>query len=403
MSADNGSASPAGFNIPIPVDLEGVIRAWKEAIKSVSADLDALRKKAEAQVKGGRPLDPALANQIEALGAARRSMQQTLAEKKADLDFQKEAQAALKVAEARESSQARLNSARLSLVQAGMQRIGMSSSSVGSAMGFLQNTASAASGLGRMASAAGYARLGTLITGAAGALGAVGGPVGVALLAAEAVAKASEMYTGSISAVGKAAGAQAQAFERLAGGRGNLNTLDPGNAQQAQRVNAMQTKAFAQGQAQMPLGVLDAIANILGFPSANQIAMGERYRSHEEKMEAYRQKLGVSFNANNKGTRRQANIIYERRMATTEMKLAGMQATAQGQGERFYAQQWELASQEAEEAYGQTQVENRERILEMRAKDPRYAINRVLENEQRRWLRDVETDRVMRYNAWSMA
>lgn len=409
--SDDSAPSTAGFNIPIPVDVEAVISAYRKAIKEVSGDLDGLQKKAEAQMKSGGVIDSALANEIGALSRARNDLRQDLKTKQAELTRRRVAEEERRKQEKQDAEdEARLH-ARLHLQGMAMRRLGFSEGPIAEASAYAHQAAHSAITLGTTLKKAGYAKLGAAAKGAGevvldGALriGAIAtNPYVLAgAVALGAATQAYRMQTASTMAMGKAASSTAEDFRTLAGGDAFGNMIDAGNASQALRVHQGMGDAAARGRAGMPMGVADAFANLLGFQSGDQIANGEVYRKHAVAMETAKQKFGLDWNENTEGTRRQTKILYEREMSGIGTTFENIWATALGQGDKFRRDKYAKARFEAEQNQAASEDVRRTQDLEIWNNSAKHALDRVHANEQRRWLRDVELDRLQRYNAWSM-
>lgn len=478
--SDESAPSTAGFNIPIPVDMEAVTSAMRKAIKDVSADLDALRKKAEEQMKQGGPVETALAAEIGALGRARASMRQSLEEKQKQFAAQreesakrkKEAEAAgwdlslaseMTLGEAPESTAAKyrkLREARLTkigmldaqdkaaaakeadkaradalkakneaqrreeerryaqsrLLHAGMTKLGVQPTAASEIISHAYSAGSQLSSWGSTLTKAGAPTLGGALSGAgATAIGAAESMAAFAIPLAlgGAIAGAGvKLYSERTAAIRENAEIlrlQAGTLESLTGGT-IATSLQDGSTERAERVSARVKAARDRGMAIGTVGLLGYAARPFESIRGSQAETIEAITRHEAMLEEYRQKYGSQYNPyNNPQVHKMARLAFSRSTDPTKNPLGFLSFQAQ----RLYYSLTGEAGAFAEKTYQEFLRPEAEK--EMRTRDvewsnyqrqwersPAFAVARVVENEKRRWLRDVEVDRVQRYNAWSM-
>lgn len=142
------------------------------------------------------------------------------------------------------------------------------------------------------------------------------------------------------------------------------------------------------------------IANLFGFESAAQVANEEKYRQHAVKLEEAHQRFGLDKEFDHEGTRKQADILFRRKQVSLEYRwsqiknfwrLGTIEDAARDEA-RMQAEQQAMDSETKRRATIEAQWNN----------GLDGAINRVLENEKRRWLRAVEQDRAARFASWSL-
>jgi hypothetical protein len=452
--SDDAAPSTAGFNIPIPVDTEMVIAAMRKAIKEVSSDLDKLRKKAEDQMKQGGVVDSALASEIGALGRARDTMKKSLSEKREELSARNEANAAEKARQEEEDHQNRRKYAQSRVLHAGMHKLGVNPGVMASAVsqlysisfnmgtygGYLramsgaklaEDTATAAE-LNKMSIRQLIARTGKLSRAAGAEAAAQGGnalmaTVGTALetaapIAARIAGVAADVtpymaplmwgrnaYAGATAGVktgGELAQERASAFFDQTRRDEALNT---GGLGTAQRVFRNQQAAEAYGRESGVVGAFARVTDPFSDYSGQRGDQARQRMAHEKQKEAYRQRFGLNLdpdkaaiNIANTNLSRDANIFRSFWTAAGLYTKYAYYNKMSGEGDKFLQQTWDDYVRQASDHKMNSDATAWEKYEERYAKGGEYAINRVLENEQRRWLRDVEVDRIARFNDWSM-
>jgi hypothetical protein len=442
--------SPLSAKIELPAAFHEVIAEYKKAIASVKRELKEVEAEAKEVLKTRGAPDEALNRRADALreihmGLQDKANEQIAQKQNAILGDEIEAHAMERdknqLLQLRKYLQEKRKQANLQedqrveqqqMLQGTIQKIGLRSDMVGNIVGMIHRPAEAMEGLAGALKGVGLKQAGA----AAGAVAAdvskltslvVGNPYAMIAVAAAGVAvKLGEMHNESIKAQGLASIAAAADFTRLTGGNPVNNVMDAGSAGRAIRVRDNQVDAQHRGMEEDPRGVGDLIANALGFHTAAQIDKGEMRRQTQTKLEEGRQKFGLSSGVGDvsEGMKKQIDVAVYREMISPSglatlagasaidvvtdpfrlrpiLKFLGIEAF-KGEGDKV------LPAMQAKATDEQKLKDLERREAQRKSEETawnlgvRGALNRVMENEKRRWLRAVEQDRSARFNSWSL-
>lgn len=269
---------------------------------------------------------------------------------------------------------------------------------------------------GRVLSRAGFKGAGAALSSAGGSLlGLATRALPIAGAAAIPAAllgyglRAYSAQTESIETQGKLASMQAETLSALTG---NISSrvLQDSSPMQALRAQGRMAYARDRGMSLGPVGLFSYVFNPFGQIRGSQAETVEGMMQHEAMIEKYRQKYGAQYDPYaNQQTHNAAKLSLSRaiditknplgalryRLATTYYALTGEGTAYMADVRRQHYQaaaELEMKSEDARWASREWYWQN----------SPTNAVNRVIENEKRRWLRAVELDRIQRYNAWSM-
>lgn len=309
------------------------------------------------------------------------------------------------------------------LMHLGMAKIGMSPSVVANTIGHTYSWGSSLKGWGGTLSQAGLPGAGGLATDAGESL------IGLARLASkyalplEVAGQAAKLAYSWTSGAMTSQKQELQLLdERLRANAqltSKMNSLDTGSAQQALNVFARQNGAYFEGVAKGSVGIAEYITNPFATLQGRQANLVGELQQHEAFRESYRQKYGIGFDMrNDPAAKAQAKLAFTRSIDPWQDYGKNMpNAMWYHARSAYYAITGEAGKFQAEE---QARFMREQEVKAAGTIDtwwdkyhsvgqgigwddsPKYAVQRVMENEKRRWLRDVEIDRVSRFNAWSM-
>jgi len=403
MTAGAGGNFPLSAKIELPAAFQEVIGEYRKAISGIKKELREVEKEAEEILKTRGVVDSAVQRRIDALRGIQKGLQDKLDEQ----------------TNARQSELVeRQESGRVQLARHMVTRVGLRSDKIEAIPETIKGALGAPEQIGTLLQRAGFKRAGAAVSG----LAAEGGPLGMvagammnpyfqaAVIAAGITERLLSMRTESQKAMAAASSAAAIDFTRLTGGNISGKVLDFGNAARAERIMTEQAEARKTGIDTLPKGAAELIANLFGFNTSDQIQEGEKHRTHRTKMEEARQRFGIDFvndHLQEENIRRRAERLYQQETVSTEYR------TKQAKMLLLEPGGWTKLKQMEEQARKNARIKAEEEILgtlqpwqeSQVAKwntGAEGALNRVYENEKRRWLRNVEQDRVMRFNSWSL-
>jgi hypothetical protein len=399
MSA--GTPQPLSAKIELPAAFHEVIGEYRKAIGSIKKELREVEAEAKEVLKTRGVADAALQRRAEALKDIQTGLQSKLDEQ---------------TDKRHEEAKTSIREERAGLAQHFIRKTGLRSDLVEAPIGRVQETLELPGRYGKMFTQAGFTRIGGALTGIAEsggmqtAMGIVASPyLAVALAAAGAAAKLVDMRSQSVKAQSVASVAAAADFYRLSGGNPMTNQLDAGSAERAIRVRNEQLEAYTEGLHHSPRGVGDIIANAFGFHTAEQIRYASDRREHATKLEEARQRFGLTADLEiNPALRRMAErTAYAERISPEfQMKRAAAYIVfglgAEKEVRRMEEDVMTRALEKAKEQKIDGLVAGRKSEEDDFNYSAKRALDRVMANESRRWLRAVEEDRASRFNSWSL-
>jgi hypothetical protein len=400
--------SPLSAKIELPAAFHEVIAEYKKAIASVKRELKEVEAEAKEVLKTRGVVDSSLSRRAEAL----KDIQ-------AGLQLKCDAQTKQRQDELAEEQR----ETQVGLATHLIHKSGLRSDKIEGFTTLISSPLEYATTAGKALKAVGATAAGSAVESAAGGAmkvisSTLANPyIAVALAAVGAAAKLSDMQNESSKAQAMASIASASDFTRLSGSASS-NVMDAGSAGKAIRIRNDQVNAQHRGIEDAPRGVGELIANAMGFNTAAQVQSGEQRRQFEAQKEEARQKFGLKD-----GTIRLNKIdeqMIQRKVDQLERDpayiaqraaylLAAMSPGARLLGLKGEAEV-ERMERDAREKATQEVMGGKLKALEARRnKEEVYwnlgvqgALNRVMENEKRRWLRAVEQDRSARFNSWSL-
>lgn len=434
--------NPAGFNTPIPVDLKGLIQGYRTALKLLNEEIDRLNKKAEASLHTFGSVDQALINQSAALNQARQELRGNLSARKAELDLRNELDAKAKTAEeSAAAEQVRLH-ARVQLQSVAMRKLGFSPSVINDATQYFHMASHTFTTGAATLERAGFSNIakvaetiGAGFTRTAMGLGEMAmGPIGIGVGVATYMYKALDANYESIKTDSRLRQAQMDAYFRLVGKPNQMGPIETGNAERARQAFQALEMTREGALESAPVGVWDYLSDPFsawgGRPVGAQVERAEKGRKFVEQWLQAKQTFGADYDPfRNPMVEQTARRIYKnpgfmKELGQTTESLAyatsgyikgtvshaylGPLAPVFGFLEAWedkkkyennlYTEQLEIAGMHDIESI----MTKRKAIEDNFRNSAVFAVNRVIGNEQRRWLRDVELDRIARFNNWSM-
>jgi hypothetical protein len=381
--AVNGHA-PLSEKLVLPAEMQDAMGEYRKGISLLKKELADLDRQANEQLKARGNIDRALDAERSAMRGAVGSMERRL----------------------EEQNQKKADAAKETMWQ---KRLGV-------AKGYATRIKSLA-GLpshwgGAINAVTGVEGVATAMNIAHQVASAATNPIAATLLAYRAASSVYEAGTEGIAAEGKAAQERSNLFFHLTGGDNNGNVSETGSAARALRVQQNLANSFRAGIRQTARGPMDIIANYMGYNTSEQVDYGRKLQEHEAKLEEARQRYGLSYNplANAQTFLRAKHEMDIKTSITKDFVSAagfwakGTMYTLYGPENmtRFADQEWNKEIMESEEKTLAGMAAGRKSREWKWNAGAAGALRRVLENEKRRWLRAVETDRVSRFNDWAM-
>lgn len=396
------AGQPLVGSITLPPAFQEALGEYKKAIKALRDELKEVEKEAKEQLKNNGIVDQALLKKRDALRQVQGGLQ--------DLhdNQMEEKKAAIEKSDAARHVDYGIDLAR---------RAGFSISMPSNVTGTIRNVASSVGDFGAMAkqfgletAAKSLAKVESSVASAASFVGK--SPAIVAALAAGSIVmEETQNRTRAIQAKGELDAMQANTYQSLAGDIGG-RIGDTGSVSRAARVFENLRIARAIGT-HAPIGLSGRLTDIQGAllgETQAQLDYAKEVTEHENRMEQYRQQYGLDSSPRSAHAELIAKTTHHYKYDFAGGNYAGAMAynakglwyTLTGEGQAYAQQQWDREVRSAEEKIAKSGKAWQETNTYKWNIGAQGALRRVVENEKRRFLRNVETDRISRFNNWGM-